>query len=153
MAGVNKVILLGRLGKDPELKTFENGNKLCNFSIATSEYYQDKEGSRQERTEWHNIVMFNKLADLAVQYLSKGREVYLEGKLQTRSYQDANNVTKYTTEIVGTTLNFIGGNKTEGNNSASNSNTASSSNNIVQAESVMPQNMILTQDDTDDLPF
>ena len=109
MAGVNKVIILGRLGKDPELRTLDSGAKVCTMTLATSENFNDKEGNKQERTEWHNIVLWNKLAELANTYLSKGREVYLEGKLQTRSYDDANGVKKYTTEIVASNMNFIGG--------------------------------------------
>lgn len=107
MGGVNKVILLGRLGKDPELKTLESGAKVCTFSIATSENYTDKEGQKQEKTEWHNIVLWAKLAELADSYLSKGREVYIEGKLQTRKWQYQTGNDRYTTEIVGSNLNFI----------------------------------------------
>jgi len=109
MAGVNKVILLGRLGKDPELRSLESGTKVCTFSIATSENYTDREGQKQERTEWHNIVLWAKLAELADSYLSKGREVYIEGKLQTRKWQDQTGNDRYTTEIVGTSMNFVGG--------------------------------------------
>ena len=108
MAGVNKVILLGRLGKDPEVRTLDNGAKVCSFSIATSETFNDREGQRQERTEWHNVVLWRNLAELAEKYLSKGREVYIEGKLQTRSWDDQNGQKRYTTEIVGTNMNFVG---------------------------------------------
>jgi single-strand DNA-binding protein len=109
MSGVNKVIILGRLGKDPELKTFENGGKICNITIATSENYTDKAGNKVERTEWHNVVFNEKLADVANNYLTKGKEVYVEGKLRTRKYDDANGVTRYVTEILGLALNLIGG--------------------------------------------
>lgn len=109
MAGVNKVILLGRIGLQPEMKTLENGNKVCNFSLATSESYKDSQGQKQERTEWHNIVLWGKLAELANTYLSKGREVYIEGKIQTRKWQDQSGNDRYTTDIVGTNMSFVGG--------------------------------------------
>lgn len=101
MAGVNKVILVGNLGRDPEVRTMQNGNKVCNFSVATSETWKDNNGDRQERTEWHNVVIFNKhLADVAEKYLQKGSKVYLEGQLQTRKWTDKDNNDRYTTEVV-----------------------------------------------------
>jgi single-strand DNA-binding protein len=107
MSGVNKVILLGNLGKDPESFTFENGNKKVSFSIATSEKYKDKEGNTVEQTEWHNIAIFGKLADIAEKYLKKGSKVYLEGKLKTRSWDDKDGNKKYMTEVE---INTFGGN-------------------------------------------
>jgi single-strand DNA-binding protein len=103
MAGsVNKVILVGNLGKDPEVRTFSNGNKVCNFSIATSETWRDKAtGERKEKTEWHNIAIFNEnLAKIAEQYLKKGSKVYIEGQLETRKWQDQSGADRYTTEVV-----------------------------------------------------
>ncbi len=103
MAGsLNKVMLIGNLGKDPEVRTFQNGGKVCNFSIATSETWKDKNsGDRQERTEWHNVAIFNEgLAGVAERYLKKGSKVYIEGQLQTRKWQDQQGNDKYTTEVV-----------------------------------------------------
>ena len=103
MAGsVNKVILIGNLGRDPEVKTFQNGGKVCNLSIATSENWRDKAtGERKERTEWHRVAIFNeRLVDVAEKYLKKGAKVYLEGQLETRKWQDQSGQDRYTTEIV-----------------------------------------------------
>ena len=109
MSSVNKVILLGHLGKDPELRYTPSGSAVCNFSIATNEYWIDKSGQKQERTEWHRIVVWNKQAEHCNQYLSKGRQIYLEGQLQTRSWDDAETGQKrYSTEIVARTVQFLG---------------------------------------------
>ena len=113
MKGVNKVIILGTLGKDPEVRFTPNGNPIANMSVATSEQWNDKaSGERQEKTEWHRVVIFGKLAEIAGQYLRKGSQVYLEGKLQTRKWQDKNGQDQYTTEIVldvNGTMQMIGG--------------------------------------------
>ncbi|MCX8134354.1 MAG: single-stranded DNA-binding protein [Roseococcus sp.] len=101
MAGVNKVIILGRLGKDPEVRNFQNGGRVVNLRIATSERYKDREGNLQERTEWHAVAIFNeKLGEIAERYLRKGSEVYIEGQLETRKWQDQSGQDRYTTEIV-----------------------------------------------------
>lgn len=111
MSGVNKVILLGRLGRDPELKD-ANGVQIANFSIATSKQWKDDGGEKKEKTEWHNIVCFRKTAELASKYLTKGRQVYIEGELQTRSWDDKETgAKKYKTEIVAHSLQFVGDNK------------------------------------------
>ena len=108
MVGINKVILVGRLGKDPEVKYFTSGDAVCNFSIATSESWKDKNtGEKKEKTEWHRIVAFRKLAEICGQYLSKGSQIYLEGKLQTRSYEQGGS-TRYVTEIVADQVQFLG---------------------------------------------
>ncbi|MCB0421122.1 MAG: single-stranded DNA-binding protein [Bdellovibrionales bacterium] len=109
MAGVNKVIIIGRLGADPELKSISSGNNVCRLSVATSESWTDRNGQKQERTEWHRVVVWAKLADLCAKYLAKGRQVYLEGKLQTRSWEDQQGQKRYTTEIVANTVQFLGG--------------------------------------------
>lgn len=112
MRGVNKVILIGTLGKDPETKTFQNGGSLTQFSIATSEAWTDKaSGEKKEQTEWHNIVLQNKLGEIAQQYLKKGSKVYIEGKLRTRKWQDQNGQDRYTTEIRGDQMQMLGGNE------------------------------------------
>ena len=108
MAGVNKVILVGNLGKDPEVRHLENGASVANFSIATSETYKDKNGERQTQTEWHNIVLWRGLAEIAEKYLRKGNQVYIEGKLRTRSWDDKDGVTRYTTEVVGDQMTMLG---------------------------------------------
>jgi len=101
MAGVNKVIILGRLGKDPEVRNFQNGGRVVNLRLATSERFKDREGAMQEKTEWHSVAIFNeKLGEIAERYLKKGSEVYIEGQLETRKWQDASGADKYTTEIV-----------------------------------------------------
>lgn len=109
---VNKAIILGNVGNDPEIKTFENGNKVANFSIATSEKWKDKDGEQQESTEWHSIAVFGKLADIVEQYVSKGQQLYIEGKIKTRSWDDSDGNKRYSTEIVlngfGDTLQMIG---------------------------------------------
>ena len=101
MAGINKVIILGRLGRDPEVRNFQNGGKVVNLRIATSERYKDREGNQQERTEWHSVAIFNdRLGDVAEKYLRKGSEVYIEGQLETRKWQDKDGQDRYTTEVV-----------------------------------------------------
>lgn len=101
MAGVNKVILVGRLGRDPEVRNFQNGGRVVNLRLATSERYKDREGNQQERTEWHSVAIFNeKLGEIAEKYLRKGSEVYIEGQLETRKWQDQSGQDRYTTEIV-----------------------------------------------------
>lgn len=101
MAGVNKAIILGRLGRDPEVRNFQNGGKVVNLRIATSERYKDREGNQQERTEWHSVAIFNeKLGEIAERYLRKGSEVYIEGQIETRKWQDKDGQERYTTEIV-----------------------------------------------------
>ena len=105
---VNKVILVGRLGQNPEVRYTPSGAAVCNFSVATNETWNDKSGQKQERTEWHRVVVWGKLAELCNQYLQKGRQVYLEGRLQTRQWQDKDNQTRYTTEIQAQTVQFLG---------------------------------------------
>lgn len=108
MSGVNKVILIGRLGNDPEVKAIGQGSTVAQFNIATSENWMDKSGQKQERTEWHRIVVWNKLAEICGKHLSKGRQVYIEGRLQTRSWEDKQGQKRYTTEIVANTVQFLG---------------------------------------------
>jgi len=105
--GVNKVILIGNLGKDPEVRFTPSGAAVANFNIATNESWTDKSGQKQERTEWHNIVLWRGLADIAAKYLHKGDQVYIEGKLRTRSWEKEG-VTRYTTEIVGDNMTLLG---------------------------------------------
>jgi single-strand DNA-binding protein len=149
---VNKVLLLGRLGGEPELKYTPSGSGVCNFSIATSENWADKSGQKQERTEWHRIVVWGKLGELCNQYLAKGRQVYIEGKMQTRSWDDKSGQKRYTTEVNATNVQFLG-------EKATNSNAGAGSKDAAQE---MPSNSMMDKDynvstDTnftaDDIPF
>jgi single-strand DNA-binding protein len=108
MAGVNKAILIGNLGKDPETRYSQNGQPITNFSVATSEKWTGKDGQAQERTEWHRIVTFGRLAETCRDYLSKGKQVYIEGRIQTRDWEDKDGNKRYTTEIVAQTVRFLG---------------------------------------------
>ena len=108
--GVNKVILIGNLGKDPEIRYTQSGTAVANFTIATTESWGGKDGQeKQEKTEWHNIVAWARLAEICNQYLSKGRQVYIEGRIQTRKWEDRDGNTRYTTEIVAQNMQMLGG--------------------------------------------
>ena len=110
MAGINKAILVGRLGSDPEVRYTPSGVAVANFNIATSEEWKDKDtGEKRERTEWHRIVAWSKLGEICGEYLSKGRQVYVEGRIQTRSWEDRDGNKRYTTEIVASDVQFLGG--------------------------------------------
>src|SRR5262245_48756292 len=109
MSGVNKVILVGNLGANPEMRFTQGGTPVANLRIATTERWTDKSGQRQENTEWHRVVLWGKQAELAGQYLTKGRQVYVEGRIRTRQWQDKKGQQRYTTEIVGQTMQFLGG--------------------------------------------
>lgn len=151
MSGVNKVILVGRLGKDPEVRHLESGAVVANFPMATSETYKDKNGNRQEQTEWHNIVLWRGLAEVAEKYLIKGKLVYIEGKLKTRNWQDKEGNTRYITDVVGDKMTMLGskadnpqGNDFDDNQGSSEAETPSDQKKKVDLEE--------TQED-DDLPF
>ena len=111
---VNKVILIGRLGKDPETRYMPNGEAVTNVTLATSENWKDKSGVKQEKTEWHNLVFYRRLAEVAGEYLKKGSMVYVEGKLQTRKWQDKEGRDRYTTEIIADQMQMLGGKATGG---------------------------------------
>jgi single-strand DNA-binding protein len=116
---VNKVILVGRLGAEPESRAFPNGGSICNLRLATTESWKDKQsGERQERTEWHRVVLRNRLGEIAQQYLRKGSQVYIEGRIQTRKWQDQNGQDRYSTEIVGSEMTMLGGGSGGGESSA-----------------------------------
>jgi single-strand DNA-binding protein len=108
VAGVNKVILVGNLGSDPEVRTTPGGQRVANFRLATSRQWTGQDGQRQEKTEWHSIVAWGKLADICERYLQKGKQVYVEGRLETRSWQDKEGQTKYKTEIICETMQMLG---------------------------------------------
>ena len=150
MAGsVNKVILIGNLGRDPEVRTFQNGGKVCNFSIATSESWKDRNsGERQERTNWHNIAIFNEnLAQIAEQYLRKGSKVYIEGQLETRKWQDQAGNDRYTTEVV---LRNFRGELTLLDGRSENNNSNFSETASIDGQS---SDKVLTNDIDDEIPF
>ncbi len=107
--GINKVIIIGNLGNEPESRKLPNGNSVASFSVATSENWSDKAGAKHEKTEWHRVVFFHRLAEVAAQYLKKGAKVYIEGKIQTRKYTDKNGQEKTVTEILGNELQMLGG--------------------------------------------
>jgi len=114
---LNKAMLIGRLGKDPQIKELESGSKIASFSLATDASYKDKQGNKVEKTEWTNIVYFGKQADLIERYVKKGSMIYVEGKISTRSYEK-DGQTKYVTEIIGNQVTFLGGNHSEKPNSS-----------------------------------
>ena len=109
MSGVNKVILIGNLGANPEMRFTQGGTPVANLRLATTERYNDRNGQKQEITEWHRVVLWGKQAEVAGQYLTKGRQVYVEGRIRTRQWQDKQGQTRYTTEVVATTVQFLGG--------------------------------------------
>ena len=117
--GINKVILVGHLGKDPEVRYMPSGNAVCNVTLATSGSWKDKQsGEQKDRTEWHNLVFYNRLAEIAGEYLKKGSQVYVEGRLQTRKWQDKSGNDRYTTEIIANEMQMLGGRGGGGGGSA-----------------------------------
>ena len=118
MASVNKVILIGNLGRDPETRYTTGGDAVTNLRIATTETWKDKAGEKQEKTEWHTVVLFGRQAEIAGEYLKKGRSVYIEGRLQTRKYTDKEGVEKYSTEVVGDRMQLLGGREGSGGGDA-----------------------------------
>ena len=107
---LNKVILIGRLGQEPTIRHMPNGEAVCNFSVATSESWKDSNGQKQERSEWHNVTMYRKLAEIAGQYLTKGSQVYLEGKIQSRKYQGKDGIERTAYDIIANEMKMLGGN-------------------------------------------
>ncbi|MAJ90269.1 MAG: single-stranded DNA-binding protein [Flavobacteriales bacterium] len=132
MAGVNKVILIGNLGKDPEVKYLDSGIAVANFSLATTENYKNKEGERVSQTEWHNIVLWRGLAEVAEKYLKKGSSIYIEGRIRTRKWEDDGGKIRYNTEILGDNMTMLGGKP--------------------QAEN-KNEDLTSSENDEDDLPF
>ena len=144
MAGVNKVILVGNLGKDPEVRDLEGGASVANFPLATSESYKDKNGNKVEHTEWHNIVVWRGLAEIARKYLKKGSTICVEGKIRTRSWEKDGSK-RYTTEIIAENFTMLGGNNARKEDGSQNSN--SSNEHSLNEETMMGANS------ADDLPF
>ena len=149
MSGVNKVILVGRLGKDPEVRNLDSGATVANFTIATSESYKDKTtGEKKEITEWHNVVLWRGLAEIAQKYLHKGDLVYVEGKLRTRSWEKEG-ITRYTTEVVADNMTMLGSRGGSSGGGYSSTNSGSGSNERAASESYSAP----ADNSTDDLPF
>lgn len=115
MASVNKVILIGNLGKDPETRYMSNGEAVTNITLATTDTWKDKNGEKQEKTEWHRVTFYRKLAEIAGEYLKKGRSVYIEGRLETRKWTDKNGVERYTTDIIASDMKMLGNRPGSGN--------------------------------------
>jgi len=115
---LNKAILIGRLGRDPEVRQMPNGEAVCNFSIATSETWKDQHGQKQERTEWHNITLYRRLAEVAGQYLKKGSQVYIEGRIQSRKYTGKDGIERTAYEIIGSEMKMLGGGNDSGQQNA-----------------------------------
>ena len=147
--GINKVILVGHLGQDPEVRYMPSGSAVTNFSVATTDSWTDKQsGQKQERTEWHRVSMFNKLAEIAGEYLKKGSQVYIEGRLQTRKWQDQNGQERYTTEIIANDMQMLGG---RGGDSGGTSNFSNQGGQ--QSRPPQPAPMSGPDDFDDDIPF
>lgn len=146
---INKVILIGNLGKDPEVKKLENNNAVARFTLATNESYMDKSGEWQKLTEWHNIVIWGNLAERAEKNLHKGSTIFLEGKLRTRKYTDANNIERYTTEIVGASFRIL--DKRDESHHPSTENISGGNNVDNHNYDQRPQDN--SDDQVDDLPF
>lgn len=145
MASVNKVILLGNLTRDPEVKYMPNGDAVASFSIATNETWKDKQGVKQQKAEFHNIVVYRKLAEICGEYLKKGLPAYFEGKLQTRKWEK-DGITRYSTEIVADTMQILGG-----KSASDDTNSATSNKNAPKADSVQSGGGF--DDMSDDIPF
>ncbi len=139
MAGVNKVILIGNLGRDPEVQTFENGLKKATFTLATTETYKSREGAREQHTEWHRIVLWRALADIAETYLKKGNQIFLEGRIRTNQWKDKDGNPRTTVEIEGTSMTMLGGRREQAAAPEE------------QTEELQPNDLPQAQED--DLPF
>lgn len=155
MAGVNKVILVGNLGADPEVRHLEGGSKVAKLSIATSERYTNKNGEKVDQTEWHRVELWDRLADLSEQYLKKGNTVYIEGKIRTSTYQDKEGVTRYDKRIRATNMTFVGG-RSDGSETdlTPQANPQSSEPPVQQQPAPSPPSAVgNTNVEADDLPF
>ena len=147
MASLNKIMLIGNLGKDPEMRYLPNGDAVCNITVATSEQWKDKQtGDKKESTEWHRVVFFRRLAEIAGEYLKKGSSVYVEGSIKTKKWQDKDGNDRYTTEIVGNEMKMLGGKNTGESQQAPQVERP-------QAQSAQPKKGSTFEDMDDDIPF
>lgn len=153
MSGVNKVILVGRLGADPEVKTLESGTKVSSIRLATSERYKDRNGNQQESTEWHNVVLWRGLADITEKYLNKGDQVYIEGRIKTRKWTDKDGNDRYSTDIVANEMTMLGGSSGNSGGSGSGGQQARSSASAPSQNQVSEPTASSLDDIDDDLPF
>ncbi len=153
MAGVNKVILVGNLGIDPEIRTLESGAKVARLRIATSESYTNKEGIKVENTEWHTVTMWRALADIAEKYLAKGKQVYVEGKLRTRSWKDAEGNDRYSTEVVADNMQMLGRAGDDQNQGGSQQQAPKQQSSPQQSSSQQSSPVSQSASEEDDLPF
>jgi single-strand DNA-binding protein len=154
MAVLNKVMLIGNLGRDPEVRYMPSGDAITTLNIATTDTWKDKSGEKQERTEWHRVVMFSKLAEIAGEYLKKGSQVYIEGRLQTRKWTDKSNIERYTTEIVADRMQMLGSRSSGTYDAAANQGGDYASGASNNATSAKPATSNTSFDDMDDdIPF
>ena len=155
-SSVNKVILIGNLGKDPEVRHLESGVGVANFSIATSETYKDRNsGERVSQTEWHNVVLWRGLADIAEKYLKKGDKIYIEGKLRTRSWQDQQGNNRFTTEVIADNMTMLGkaSEKTSNDSMVSSTNQNNEATSSANNSEKLSEDFSSPEDENDDLPF
>ena len=145
MASVNKVILIGNLGKDPETRYMSNGDAVTNITLATTDAWKDKNGEKQEKTEWHRVVFYRKLAEIAGEYLKKGRSVYIEGRLENRKWTDKQGVERYTTDIIASDMKMLG--------NRSNGSSESDDDHAQQSNSGKSQAPSRFEEMDDDIPF
>lgn len=150
---LNKVMLIGNLGKDPELKVFEGGNSLARFPIATSENYTNKQGERVEQTEWHTIIVRNKLAEVADKYLHKGDKVFIEGRIKTRSWEDQSGNRRYMTEVITDNMTMLGGSRGGDSSAGESSDYQQYEASRGPAKDPTPSDVNTDSEEEDDLPF
>ena len=150
MAGINRVILIGNLGKDPEIRNLETGVKVANFSLATTETYRSKNGDKVEHTEWHNLVLWRGLAEVAENYLKKGNSIYVEGRIRTRDWTDKDGNKRYTTEILVDNMVMLGGRRDQQTGGEFNSQKLAEKAEIPEEQEVEAE---LNEEPGDDLPF
>lgn len=146
---INKVILIGNVGKDPEIRHFENGTPKCTFSLATTETYTNKSGEKISNTEWHNIVIWRGLAEIAQKYVKKGTLLYIEGKIQSRSYDDKDGVKRYITEIITDSMKLLGRRPEDGSSTSTGSGISSQESKATEADDVYTPVI----EENNDLPF
>ena len=148
---VNKVMLVGRLGQDPDVRYMPNETAVCNFSLATSTRYKNKDGERVEKTEWHRVVMFAKLAEIAKEYVKKGSQIYIEGRLQTRKWQTKEGQDRYTTEIIADNMTMLGGKSDSAGGNNQSNNDSEFSQEKTQPKEAMPESAAPSKNPFDDL--
>ncbi|MDB5260828.1 MAG: single-stranded DNA-binding protein [Adhaeribacter sp.] len=154
MASINRVILVGNLGKDPEIRHTEGGVPVARFSVATSETYKDKTGNKVDRTEWHNIVAWRGLAEVAEKYMKKGQSVYIEGKIRTNNYQDKEGIQRSSIEIVADNMTMLSrGDGSSSNQNAQGNNSQESNANAGSSQTAKPAMSATYENEPDDLPF